>query len=240
MDYYKGLISFFDILGFSKQINNKTCKEVYDLLDIFNFHSTADAHGGEDDCLRIFNFSDCIIRFIDGNEKFYPANIPFLEFINLIRIQGELINKGIVIRGGITYGEFYYDSNKHFVYGPGVVKAYNLERSAKFPRIIVDNAILERIAQDEKFKMPHHDFEYEFQEVVKVLREEECVYLDYLKIIKDEVDYIEYYYILLNKHRALIQKELENEDPTVQEKYNWLKLYHNSVVSELELGNYKI
>lgn len=238
MEYYKGLVTYFDVLGFSEQIRTKDCGQIHKVLDVFSYHSVEDTNGEEEDCLKTFIFSDCVVRFVDLNTKFYPANNPFLELINLIRIQGELINQGIVIRGGITYGEFYFDSKKHFIYGPGIVRAVALEKLAKFPRIVVDSYILKLVESNASFKMPHHTSEYELQQVKSVLRTEDQVYLNYFKVFQDEVDDIESYGVWMDKHRSLILNGLLSEDISTREKYQWLKKYHNEIVSEYGLEQY--
>ena len=82
---------------------------------------------------------------ISDNFLLYVEKENTNEFLVLrlfIRIAREiqimfLSNEGLVLRGGITVGEFYADED--IVFGKGLIRAVELEEKfAQFPRIIID------------------------------------------------------------------------------------------------------
>ena len=46
---------------------------------------------------------------------------------------------GLLFRGGICYGKYYHENG--ITFGPGVVKAYELEKKAIYSRIVIDKDI---------------------------------------------------------------------------------------------------
>lgn len=72
--------------------------------------------------------------------------LPFRdELVNLCFIQEKLLTEGILIRGGIVYGDVIYDKGKNILFGPALQKAYQIESEfALYPRIIIDSSIIEK------------------------------------------------------------------------------------------------
>ncbi|WP_338988091.1 hypothetical protein KST01_03635 [Fusobacterium animalis] len=46
--------------------------------------------------------------------------------LDIIYISIELLDKGVYIRGGMTYGKLYHENN--ICFGPAMVEAYSLEQ----------------------------------------------------------------------------------------------------------------
>ncbi|MGB0455027.1 MAG: hypothetical protein ACPGJV_15060, partial [Bacteriovoracaceae bacterium] len=63
------------------------------------------------------------------------------EFIkSIINIQFEVAKSGHLLRGAMTYGDFYHDNDKDVFVGPALSEAYTLEtKFAKFPRVIISS-----------------------------------------------------------------------------------------------------
>jgi len=90
----------------------------------------------------------CLLRkcaiFLTSPSDFAPlpqekdrAFIIFREVIDISFAQANLLQRGILIRGGMTVGPLFYDSSH--VFGPGLVRAYELEsRLAIYPRIVTE------------------------------------------------------------------------------------------------------
>lgn len=71
-----------------------------------------------------------------------PLNI-LESFINsevevLSSVQRALMLKGVFLRGGLTLGMIHYDTDKNTLFGPAMIRAYDLETIARVPRIIID------------------------------------------------------------------------------------------------------
>jgi len=63
--------------------------------------------------------------------------------------QNLLIEKGIFVRGGISIGSFYSDDN--IIFSGALVKAVELEKRAKFPRIVIDKDLIVKLRNNQHF-----------------------------------------------------------------------------------------
>ena len=120
----------------------------------------------------------------------------------------------MIIRGAVTVGDIVQSWD--VVYGPAVVRAYQLEsREGGFPRIIIDDESL-------KLLQPACNKEMLF-ELGSVREEDSTFYLDYLKACETELK--REYTRFLAIHRDFIRDSLANytESPKVLQKYEWLK-----------------
>lgn len=155
------------------------------------------------------------------------------EMRHLIAAQVSLIKEGILIRGAITVGDAV--QSWRIVFGPAVVRAYDLE-SAKNgpPRIVVD---IEAIS---KF-LPTQETESVVSNLTEI--EGSCTYIDYFGSAEAEFNVPEQEFpLFIEKHRDLIKEGLKKFEgqPRVLGKYEWLTKYHNRKIDEIqnmETGN---
>lgn len=141
-EYY---ILFFDILGCSQNLLNKTKYEETKFINkVYDMIKSATEKGWD---YKILTFSDNILVAIDSSVAGACRQICHYA----ARIQEMMIRRnGLLIRGAITKGLLYIEEttnfnckhNTHFVLGSGLVRAAFLEKEAKFPRIIIDENIL--------------------------------------------------------------------------------------------------
>lgn len=139
------LIAYIDILGYRNLISIFKSEEMFfSLIDktlkhIFNDQN--DFMLAVDYCI----FSDNLIFGIKEElwKKINPSlKISYLEqFLTLLCIiQYSFFSSSLLLRGGITIGKLYFDKNVQYVFGSGLIKAYDLENNhANYPRIIIDN-----------------------------------------------------------------------------------------------------
>ncbi len=159
MDSYESkLIVFIDILGFSNMVyesENDTSKfmsilevvtdlqkTIVEKYEFEKFHEEAMSLVRKSDFVnpskfKYSMFSDCIIMTLDFIEA--QSLIGILSSLGLL--QAKYMAKGKLVRGGITYGKVYHEGSVCF--GPGFVRAVELEKAAKYPRILIDKGILE-------------------------------------------------------------------------------------------------
>jgi hypothetical protein len=99
--------------------------------------------------LHVLSASDSIIRFCFEDEcleDYTFAKCIDDEILNLQSIQSDLCRKGVLIRGGVTIGEFAYipteTRNNMTFFGKAYNRAFYLESQlAIYPRIILDPKI---------------------------------------------------------------------------------------------------
>ena len=149
------IICFMDILGFSELINEYdtdiTSTVLQDIQESFALAKTQLLENeslGNKEVLRHIKyqtFSDniCIsIPYFD-NENDFLTNFNLLS-IYVRGFQLIMMSKAIFMRGGISTGSYYADNN--IIFSKGLVNAYHLEsKKAIYPRVIIDNSIMEKI-----------------------------------------------------------------------------------------------
>lgn len=154
--------------------------------------------------------------------------IFLLKIMTINKIQSHLATEGIFIRGGVTYGDIFYE--KHRIFGPAMMRAYDLESQyADFPRVIVDERC-------------RGDFDHGI---------DDCKRYGLLKKDKDGFLCINHFSILASKSKAMIKdgekrilirdtikskiekniKEYKNKERILR-KYYWLANEYNNILSK--------
>lgn len=247
--YTESIITYLDILGFREIIKERSSSEIAEILDVFKQTVTGQSIFDDDSphppFPEIVLFSDMAVRSVpirNVREIYGGYAALCLEIILLCRIQCDLIEKGILIRGGLTIGDIFIDkdSSTQIAFGPGLISAYELEaKHAIFPRIIVEPVLFEHIKK--WFK------EYKYLERRTGRYPENLVrkdsdglhYIDYLRFYFTppfEDDRLQVFIELLLSHKQLINagRNKFKWPATEVAKYSWLTLNHNSVVDELD------
>ena len=185
---------------------------------------------GEVECVT---FSDSVVRVcpIDAEQ---PLGSLFFELISLVHLQFELAHRGVFLRGGLTVGDVYVD--KSTVFGPAMVRAYELESSfAIYPRIVVDPVVFKEYFSQVAMQGHPHDANVDFEYIDNLLEcaEDQIYFVDYLRQGKGEMDHPEEFQSYLKDHRERIASSL-SEFSTLnraKQKYLWLANYHNQVAN---------
>lgn len=235
VQYEPHIITYLDILGFQEIVATKSAGFISRLIRIVQEATRPPEWATKEEGIRYQNFSDlCVIATpIRGHsEPHHSEGLLFLELIGLVHAQAQLLDEGVIVRGGVTIGPLVMSYN--VLYGQGLVNAYHLEQAAVYPRIVVDPDALETVRKDPIFWV--HDQESEMEGIQNLLRTEQGVsYVDYLRVIELEVDDSDPdYFDFLKKHKDLIQSNLikHSGNARIREKYEWLSQYHNKVVND--------
>lgn len=135
LSYKHTFIALIDILGYKKLLDDlgeDAPKKLFE--DILNAFSWAKA---SHESIKISLFSDTIImEGIDDNAMNFWNIIQVLSALRL-----QLLQKGLLIRGAITYGNHF--SHKGILVSPALVKAHELEsQEAINPRVIICESAL--------------------------------------------------------------------------------------------------
>ncbi|MEF2253391.1 hypothetical protein V4D00_23745 [Ralstonia solanacearum] len=239
--YREAVVTFVDILGFKQLIDSNTFEEVANKLTTVRRLSGYDeTQSGEGFEPKILQFSDSIIRVrpldsVANVESRY--GLMFYEMLDLVHMQGELINHGVCVRGGVSLGQVHFDNQTLF--GPGFVRAYELESVyANFPRIVIDPLLIDQLKKDQRLVSSQNTLHQEFSYIRKNVRKESdgIYFIDYLRSFLTEIDDQDNIPVFLQNHKNII---LENANgatrlSSVSAKYLWMASYHNSLVKELK------
>lgn len=135
IQYQNRLVAFIDVLGFSNLVFSDTKDHIN---RYFNFVLTDFEKAARKNDFEYVLISDSIVISTEFDKQ------HFKQLIHVVyKLQQKLMeDAGIIIRGGISYGELYFDSSKNVVVGKGLMNAYKLEGLAKYPRIILDRKLI--------------------------------------------------------------------------------------------------
>lgn len=238
--YEKAIVTFLDILGFRDIVANSDATKIHEILKIVEEVATPDTTEKWLYNPETIVFSDSIVRTrkINTEENIqYPIGLVFHELLDIVHAQSELIDHGILIRGGIAFGDIYIDKNQ--IFGPALIRAYDLENKfAKYPRLIVDPELIKELKQNKLLRKYGHSVEQESEHISELVRQSDdgLWFIDYARAIESELNEPEMYPDFLIKHRDLIIKNssnFKNYDKNM-EKYVWLASYHNALVNEIK------
>jgi hypothetical protein len=140
LHYHLTYIALIDILGYKRLLEEfgvDAPKKLFeDILDAFSWAKTSHQS------LTLSIFSDTII--IEGLDE-NPMNFwNIIQVLSSLRLQ--LLKKGLLVRGAITFGEHF--SDKGVLISPALVEAHLLEsKTAINPRIITSSKAIKKASR---------------------------------------------------------------------------------------------
>jgi hypothetical protein len=165
-------------------------------------------------------FSDCISLSCDNTDDQLHWLVREVSFL-----QSYLAIQGLFVRGGIASGQHF--ENERMIFSEGLIKAYDLERRAVYPRILVTPEIQKAIATKRlpaaRYLMASPDglcsidYLYYFYEPVEDKEMGEAEFFDFLEKHGQAVK------AAATKHQS---------DPKTLMKVRWVADYHNFKVRE--------
>lgn len=250
--YEKRIVAFVDILGFKTIIEDSVCdtslrRKVLEATEII--HSRRE---GQIEGTQVTTFSDSAVISYPLNMR----NALFYTIIDIIHLQLELGNKGIMLRGGIAIGDVYHDDD--IVFGPAMNEAYFLEsKVAKFPRVVIRKETLEEGFVNTE-GLSKYEIETNWQDLMSLVKpdnyndkenDENLFFIDLLRQDNELTDFGDEYYEWLKAFRVAIVEGLNRyskasaeyqsmrvedriEADKVFKKYRWLLNYWNHVVED--------
>ena len=181
---------------------------------------------------KVTQFSDSVIISYRKDETIGSSGVSSM-LMDVHRLQLELVNKGILLRGAITSGLLYHD--KDFVFGPALNDAVTLERLANYPRVILDGEVL----QEAGLRSTKND---DYSRTISSMVSEDfdgLFYVDYFDIHPDDFDQdwgdISYY---LEKLRELIKGLANKKSLSIKVKHSWLRTKFNIVAKPFMNNDY--
>lgn len=144
IQYVKKYVCYIDILGFREMVTQYHPQTIYNIIQI----GLNEFRGGrvltsgnptyaiDGEGIDFFYFSDTFVLMFSENLPRFPLIIGSLITKLISNLQYP-----ILVRGSVTYGDVYYNKQDNILYGPAFVQAYELEKQAKLPRIIIDKNI---------------------------------------------------------------------------------------------------
>jgi hypothetical protein len=225
-----------DILGFKRLImrtvsevgdNSAEIESLIETLNLIKTHLKDDDTGVPNYSRQITHFSDSIIISFKEDQEGEVFKTLF-KIQQLIII---LVNRGILCRGAISYGKLLHNSD--YIFGPALVKAYELEsKAAQYPRVILDKSIIEIGIRFHCFANTQIEEQLDIGNLL--LKDSDDMYfIDYF--VNPELAFPNFHedmgtYIKNLKSLIISGLELGEKDASIKIKYGWMKNKFNSLV----------
>lgn len=228
--YEERFIAFIDILGFrniiSESINSpEVLQDIIDSLE-YVYEEREDNYNGK---LAQSFIGRMISTFSDSMIISYPCSLSgagYYILLDLVFITNDLINIGMMLRGGLTVGKVIH--TEKYSFGPAMNRAYELEsKVAVYPRIIVDSAQDKNVIK-EALKNPLNEKVFEEKYLDKVIRKDEdgLCFVDFLNSslgFDDEMSRNEQVKRVIDF--ADSGRKKYTNDLRIKSKYEWLYSY---------------
>lgn len=246
--YEERYVAFIDILGFKNIVNNtytipaefNRLEQALKHIESLKNDNYRDPYGKNWLGMEFTMFSDSIVIS-------YPASgygNAFHILMEIAFICLDMLDMGYIFRGGITVGALIHKGD--ICYGPAMNSAVELEKRAKYPRIIIERAVLEKGVQyPGTANTPEQEVEYLRYLVLLdsgnfLKGSEQELILNYLALY-NEVNDEETYISLICKTRQLIIGQYRQasfitnveERRNIQQKYIWFAGYFNYTVESV-------
>jgi class 3 adenylate cyclase len=148
-EYETRLISFIDILGWTKAIKkmqfnelHKVINKVQDRCDAYSEQRRNELEKLEGFRINPMFFQVKFSMFSDAMAISMPIDFEARICNTTAELIREFIIQGFLLRGGITEGSLYH--NNQTIFGSAIVEAHNLESEhAKYSRVLVDRSIVD-------------------------------------------------------------------------------------------------
>lgn len=248
--YEERLCLFLDILAFKNHIDESakidpslgkksgkqmTVTRLYSALDAINRAMTNNIDGlNQKSSKTVTQVSDSIVVSYSLDEE----GAVFYTLLDIYYLQIELIKRGLLVRGAITYGQLIHDDR--FVFGPALNEAVELEKLAMYPRVILSQEIIDL---GKRMHGSQHTSKHEEYSIKSLLKQDldGMFYVDYFAVDPSEFDHE---WLGLHAHlielRELIKKMSQlTRNPSIKIKHSWMRQKYNDIAKPLEKSGYK-
>ena len=247
INYEKSYVAFLDVLGFKNLVFSRKKSDRKKLNQYFGVVNSAIEYLKRIPSKRQIGsiiISDSVILSVPhGQNK--EDNINRLRHLCVAvgLIQQYLALKDIWLRGAISSGDTYFNSEKSQVVGPAYINSYLLEESTAIsPRVVLDSKIIEELQIpsatefiDEMNKADNgglnfsnwgsailYSWRYPDGKAVALIEQDVALFIDYLSPVVEKND----------KNLLKVIKNIESnmyKNTTIYKKYRWVADYLKSI-----------
>lgn len=136
------IVAFIDLLGFSSMVSHD-CEtpngEQKFIESLYECHMETKSLKAEHPDLQLIQFSDSVVFALPYSVENYCLIIKIIS-----DYQYNLLRKGVLCRGGVSYGKHFFTED--FLFSNGMIEAYRLEsKVALSPRVVISIDLLELV-----------------------------------------------------------------------------------------------
>lgn len=200
------IVSFIDLLGFSSMVAHD-CEtpngEQKYIESLHDCHMETRSFQAVHPELQLIQFSDSVVFALPYSVENYKTIIGIIS-----NYQYSLLKKGILCRGGVSYGKHYFTED--FLFSNGMIEAYRLESQvALYPRVVVGKDLFDLIKPT---------ISAEDADIPLLFEQDGLWFIDYLR--ERESDEV------WSAISSIIPPELSNSS-SIRSKQIWLIDYYN-------------
>lgn len=232
IEYQNCYVAFLDMLGFSNICKNKSmsCSDILKILSVNSVINSSIIGSVENNPVARHFFPADVTKSIyysimsDSIFIATPNNKAGLQYMLQICtiIQNFLLENKILLRGGITKGEFFGDND--IAFGPALVDAHYIEETiAIYPRIVLSKEVIDDINTEND---SYADLLY------KQSKEDSLYFINHLNPL--ELRRMNSDPDNLTKIHNFIKEGCQNNNLKIKAKYQWVNNYF-----ERSLKSYK-
>jgi len=243
---------FLDILGFQSHVeesvaDNPNSKKLMTfgklksvlkrISDGVNYRQGIEVNGQTQLSSRcVTQFSDSVVISYLKKELNGSGVSSILNDVH--RLQLDLMRSGVLLRGAISSGPLFHDSD--FVFGPALNEAVALEKLANYPRVIVDGQILNEAGLKPSAKSMKPSGWARDSGSLVTGDFDGLYYVDYFNAHPQDFDeewtaLFEY----LESLRGVVRGLANKKDPSLKVKHSWLRTKFNAMIGPLEKSGFK-
>ncbi len=214
-EYRLCYVAYADILGFKNKINksvtdNDTLNEI---LSLQKYLETIKKSSGVSEKKAYF-ISDSIF-LVFPFEKNEMSSVLW----EIADMQAEIINKGFLIRGGLTIGMVVFSDT--YLFGPSVNEVVQIEQQIECPCVALSYRFFENyLLNINKASFVYDDLEREMKDASEYLSSNESFkwisHVNKQDLIIDKVD-------IKRKLLEMISDNKDNPNERIKSKYIWLE-----------------
>ena len=217
VDYNLRYVAFIDVLGFSDLVLEADVKPELRrgiVWIIRKLRETLSENQKED--FKVTQFSDCIV--LSALPTTYGLHLVFTGVRMLFE---NLVQRNVLLRGGICLGNAVHDSETLF--GPALVTAYKLDRPGSPPRITLDATIVDNLATSGLNETFNYDIEHDHADgtaMLHTLRDFENYgppYKPGMLVLDEPARWI--------GHNIHFWANSPDVSPAVRSKWQWMECY---------------
>ena len=263
--YQKMVVIFVDLLGTK---NNKRFENKFFIHRLFHEEVQMNAHRNMNHVIyerKVYSFSDCayIFYYYKPDTEDYrkdDMNLVYIAIFNTSLSLLRIMNAGYLVRGGIAFGDAYFDERGFF--GPAVEQAYELESGyADVPIIALDPQLGKDVSDwedahtdPEVFELlmtsrprliEYSDGKYFMNPFYELEKSSPTLNMEYSIINIDEIKHRLYRVIARDKAKyrdTKVEPKSKRKKSTIYEKLDWFETYigkkHNRLRPEIVQGSY--
>lgn len=221
------LVTYLDTLGTKTRSSSLTNVDLRsDIDENDEYQSRLHSRFWDEATQRMVTFSDnvCVAAPVEGQDV---AVVLRNQIDAAAGFQFSRVLSGRAIRGGITMGEVYCDSN--YVDGPALVRAVEIEETlATVPRVLVEDGAATEVRTGWSGQTDPWPFK------LVALDSDGRLFVNYLHASGPHTTTLDQ---RVDMHASLVRQQLAAApSPKVKGKWQWVARYHNWFVAEFLPG----